>query len=340
VRGRSFSILILAWLAALGGACTYGHQEAESGAFQPLVFPGEARLGASAFMVIDSNYFQIGDQLEHYDLHRDRVKIVVQGNLGTAEATVRSVFALESGRATDDAEARRNAWVMVAFFDLPDESDGIFTPPYPVHAPLHLLIDDVEQPALEGVIWVVGEGGQPTSMDAQPLLPLLEDALEPGTTVRLRARGDGADGFQDGWNIGGVSLEIEYNPSCLANPRAFVGSDAVKAGVTTGTPFASLDNPGRSAVKIVLSQPAGLQLPIGSVVDATRLGNGPILDIAFDRVLPSSCIQPLSSYFWIHSLKVRDVDGTLRASRPGASETSFDGSDFFHVHYVDPDRPS
>lgn len=154
---KQIAIWILGVLAATGGACTYGHQEEQSGVFQPLVFPGEARLGASAFMVIDSNQFQIGDQLERYDLYRDRVKIAVEGNLGSAYANVRSVFAVESGRATDDAELRPNAWTMVAFFDLPD-SAGIFTPPYPLHAPLHVEIDGVEVPELEGVIWVIGEG--------------------------------------------------------------------------------------------------------------------------------------------------------------------------------------
>ncbi len=96
------------------------------GGARPLVFPGEARVGASAFMVIDSNQIQIGDHLERYDLHRDRVDILVEGNLETVPATVRSVFALESGAATDDAESLRNGWVMVAFFDLPDAGGGAF----------------------------------------------------------------------------------------------------------------------------------------------------------------------------------------------------------------------
>jgi hypothetical protein len=186
---KQIAILALVLLTVTGVACTYGHQEPQSGAFQPLVFPGEARLGASAFMVIDSNHLQTGDHFERYDLHRDRVRILVEGNLGTVPAEVRSVFTVESGRATIDAQARRNAWVTVAFFDLPDETQGAFTVPYPQHAKLHLEVDGVVDPNLEGVIWVVGEEGQPTSMDAMPLLPLLEDLLEPRTQVRLRARG-------------------------------------------------------------------------------------------------------------------------------------------------------
>ena len=82
-------------LMGFGQACTYGHQEAPTGPYQPLVFPGEARAGASALMVIDSNQFQIGDQLERYDLHRHRVTIVVEGSSGEADAGLRSVFSIE-----------------------------------------------------------------------------------------------------------------------------------------------------------------------------------------------------------------------------------------------------
>src|SRR5262249_25112296 len=128
MKRSAASLLCLAWMVLAGGACTYGHQEDQSGPYQPLVFPGEARLGASAFRVIDSNYIQIGDHLEHYDLDRDRVAIEVRGNLGPAPATVRSVFSLESGGATGDARARRNSWVTVVLFDLPQLGAGAFSP--------------------------------------------------------------------------------------------------------------------------------------------------------------------------------------------------------------------
>jgi len=337
VMRRAALLLLIAGLAGFGGACTYGHQEEQSGPFQPLVFPGEARLGASAFMVIDSNYFQIGDQLERYDLDRHRVAIEVQGNLGSAPAAVRSVFSLESGRATGDAKARQNAWVTVVLFDLPSASSGVFSPPYPQDARLRLKVDGATVSELEGGIWVIGDGGQPTSMNATPLLPSLENELEPRTMVRLRARGSGAQGFQSSWTIGGISAEVAFKSACLQNPRAFAGSDAVKAGVTVGPPHASTTDAGFDAVQIVLSQPRGFQLAMATPADATRLGNGPILDITFDRV--PSCNDPLSSELVkIRSLQIRSLDGSVRVARPGAGETSFDGSDFFYVHYVDPDR--
>jgi hypothetical protein len=291
-------------------------------------------------MVIDSNQFLIGDELERYDLHRDRVEILVEGNLSEAPANLRSVFAIETGRATDDAELRPNTWAMVAFFDLP--ASGISSAPYPQHAQLHLKIDNEEVPELEGVIWIIGEGGAPTSMDATPLLPLLENELEPQTMVRLRARGDGSDGFLSSWTIGGVASEIHFDPDCLASPRVHLGSNAIGGGVTVGpeTPVSG-SSPARHAVQVVLSHPRGFQLPIASTMDPTRLGEGPLIDLTFDRMQEPGCSGPLSDYVELRALKVQDRNGTLRVSRPYWTEdqSAFDGSEYFHFHYVDPDRP-
>lgn len=159
--------------------------------------------------------------------------------------------------------------------------------------------------------------------------------------VRLRARGDQAGGFQSTWLIGGISTEIAYDTDCLDNPRAYVGSDAAKGGVTVGPPTPVPSYADREAVQIVLSHPRGFQLAAAGSVDPTRLGLGPILDIAFDRKddNPTECSGTLGEYFWIHSLKVRDRDGTLRVSLPLPRQT-FDASPFFYLHYVDPERPS
>ena len=342
---RNTSALV-ALLFATGGACTYGHQDTQDDVLKPLVFPGEAHLGASAFMVIDANHIPIGDHLERYDLHRDRVEILVEGNLDTVPATVRSVFAVEAGRATIEAEDRPNTWLMAAFFDLPDETQGAFSAPYPVHAPLHLEIDGVPVPELEGIIYILGAGGSPTSMDATPLLPLLEDQLEPKTMVRLRARGDAASGFDPTWTVGGIAAEIHYDPACLDSPRAHLGSNATGGGVTVGPPVAVADPAGLESVQVVVTHPRGFQLPVASVVDATRLGTGPILDLTFDRLQVGGCTSSLDQYFWVRSLEVRETDGTQRAQRPFPSEVgesgaiSFDASEYFHFHYVDPDQPS
>src|SRR5215510_14611601 len=109
---RFTSILCVAVAAAVASACSVGHQEPLS-FIGPLVFPGEGRLGSSAMMVIDTNYVPTSDDLERCDLDRDRVAVFLEGNLGIAEATVRSVFSVESGRATVDAELHPNAWVTV-----------------------------------------------------------------------------------------------------------------------------------------------------------------------------------------------------------------------------------
>jgi hypothetical protein len=332
---RRLLALILLGVLAVTGACTYGHQEPQSGPYQPLVFPGEARLGASAFMVIDSNQFQIGDQLERYDLHRGRVQIRVEGNANSALANVRSVFAIETGRATRDAELRANSWVMVAFFDLPDATTGLFTGPYPHDALLHLEIDGTPVPALQGSIWVIGEGGQPTSMNATPLLPLLEDELEPRTMVRLRARNADSNGISPSWaHIGSISAEIRYNSACLSNPQVYTGSEAVGAGAFLGQPV--VVDTSHNAVTLTMVQPRGLQLLAAGTVDPTRLGQGPILDIAFDRTQdPDLCGGTLDQYLGIRGLRVSDYDGNqLLASNP-----SDDSSGYFYLHYVDPERP-
>lgn len=341
---RSVLVGMLALVAAIGGACTYGHQDPDSTVFKPLVFPGEARLGASVFMVVDSNDIAVGDHLERYDLHRDRVRIRVEGNLATVTVAPRSVFTVETGRATPGAAASR--WTTVAFFDLPTAAAGAFSAPYPLHAPLHLEVDGNVVPELEGIVWILGEGGGPTSLDATPLLPLLEDELEPRTMLRLRARGDAAGGFDPAWNVGGITAEVHYDPVCLDAPGAHLGSNAAGGGVTVGPPAAVADPSGLESVRVVVTHPEGFQLPVASSTDATRLGTGPILDITFDRLPGGSCTGSLDQYLWVRGLEVRETDGTQRALRPFPSEVGpsgaigFDASEYFHFHYVDPDRPS
>lgn len=312
-------------------SCTQGHQEPLVLPYQPLVFPGEARLGASALMVIDSNQFQIGDQLESYDLHRDRVKILVEGDQGTAYANLRSVFAVETGRATTDSKLRRNSWVMLALFDLP--TANIFTLPYPRHASLHLEIDDEEVPELEGVIWVLGEGGEPTSLGLPAIA--LEEALEPRSTIRLRARsGAVATAFQPSWTIGAIQVEVAYDATCLEAPSAHAGSDAIGAGVTVGPPIPSSPS-GWMTIKVLLTQPRGFTLPAATTVDPSRLGTGPILDVAFDR--DEGCTDALNQSVEVRSLKIVDRDGRVLSSGPSPAAT-FDSAQFFHVHYVDPEQ--
>jgi hypothetical protein len=347
VRASSFARVAFVSILGLGiaGACTYGHQEAQSGATQPLVFPGEARLGASVFMAIDSNLFGIGDHLERYDLHRDRVQIFVQGNLATVEAEVRSVFAVESGRPTADAEFGISSWMMVALFDLPDASANAFSAPYPRHAPLVLKIDGQTVPELQGVVWVIGEGGEPTSLDATPLLPSLEDELEPRTLVRLRARGGTttSNGFLPSLTIAAMQVEVDYDPDCLEAPSAHAGSEAIGGGVTVGPPrpAPSTSPSGWERITVLLTHPRGFSLPAASPIDPSRLGTGPILDLAFDRIDTPSCDDPLSQYVEVRVLRVSDRNGKLTISRPSPNEEStFDETQFFHIHYVDPEQPS
>lgn len=332
---KSIATLVLALLAAGGNACTYGHQDAQSGPYQPLVFPGEARLGASALMVIDSNHMQVGDTLEHYDLHRERVRILfVDDNEETVPVTLRSVFAVESGRATPDAAARPNAWTMAALFDLPDEFNVVFEGQYPKHARLLLEIDGVVVPELEGVIWITGTGGTPTEMGAAGVL--LEQALEPRTMVRLRAR-DSGTGFETSWNIGAITAEIRYDHTCLQNPRVHVGSDAIGAGAFLSTPTDA--GGGLDSVRLYLTHPDGFSLVQATTADPTRLGHGPILDVVFDRPQLPACDDTLDQYFQIHHLVVAELDGTLLHSQRGVVPALSDSSPYFHLHYVDPERP-
>jgi hypothetical protein len=109
--------------------------------------------------------------------------------------------------------------------------------------------------------------------------------------------------------------------------------------VTLGPPTATTS--GLHRAKVLLTHPKGFQLAVASSTDPSRLGSGPILDIAFDRTSQViGCESSLDAYFSVRSLEVRDTDGTLRVSRPYPSETGFDASSFFHFHYVDPDGAS
>jgi hypothetical protein len=93
-------------------------------------------------------------------------------------------------------------------------------------------------------------------------------------------------------------------------------------------------------IHVVLSRPSGFQVLSATSADPSRLGTGPILDIAFDRN-STSCTNPLSQYVKVRALKVFDRDGLPKISQPSPSEEAqFDGSQYFHFHYVDPDRPS
>jgi hypothetical protein len=201
-------------------------------------------------------------------------------------------------------------------------------------------------PELEGIVYVLGEGGSPTSMDATPLLPLLEDQLEPKTTVRLRPRGFFGEGFDPGWTVGGLSVDVHYDPDCLENPVAHLGSNATGGGVTLGPPAPVADPAGLESVRIVVSHPLGFTLPVESLQAPLRLGTGPILDVTFDRVDDVACSEDLDTYFWVRGLEVREIDGTRQVLRPFPSEVgtsgaiSFDASEYFHFHYLDPDQPS
>ena len=111
--------LVLCAVAALASACTQGPDGTTT--LQPLVFPWEGNLGSGGSgstlaIVIDSNYIDLNDDLELYDLHTSEVTVNVADPNGVwtgAPATVRSVFPLQAAPSSKLASFEPGAWMKV-----------------------------------------------------------------------------------------------------------------------------------------------------------------------------------------------------------------------------------
>lgn len=259
-------------------------------------------LGASAAAVISSNYIPEADAVELYDLKKSRVSVAVKDAGGTARAaTVRSVFPLAASASSRLAADQPGAWATVVLFDLPPTSNFAFTPPF-LDTEVIVSIDGVAQDAVNALAPAVGSiritgvssasGGKPTTI----LWPTLTDLeLEP---LLLRVRPvlstdpPNEPGFAEGAVVAGIEADLVYLWPCLENFRVSAGTEAADANVYIGplTLLSGLMFQGHIVITFpqgfTLSSPPNTLLEgtqLESEIDPTRLGEGPLLDIAFDR---------------------------------------------------------
>lgn len=334
---RRSSRRILASLAAL---TILGCQPDPGGSIYPetAVFPNEARLGGTVAIAIDSNYLPVWDSLEHYDLDRSRVMAFVRDDAGVElQATVRSVFPLSVTPAAWFASDSPGRWVMVALLDLP--ASGLQVPSNHARVQVFVWVGQTLEYVSHGTIKLVGDGGTPWLNSNL----WYESGLESRSLLRLRAvRRDPQtgstsgppDAFRDSWQIGGIEFEVEY-PDCLKPPEAFSNSEAV-----LGTALVSVPDPLATPPKarVVLFAPQGFTVkrpndPYITSSAPNEAGEGPILDLAFDRVsggATCSLIDP--SDFVIRKLFVTDKNGDMLIDRRTGDT---DSSDLFTTFVID-----
>jgi hypothetical protein len=308
------------------------------------VFPNEARLGGTVAIAIDSNYIPAYDVGEHYDISPERVSAWIRDDLGTEiPATVRAVFPLAPARSSLAAPTAPGRWVTIALVDLP--ATGLSVPSDEARLRVTLEIPGGDPPVVDiskGTIRIEGDGGTPW---LPPIAgyPALEEELETRSLLRLRAvrrnpqsgnTTGPADAFIDQWEIGGIELEVQY-PDCLAAPDAYPNSEAVHATALVG-PGGGGD-PGTQTRRIVLLLPNGFRVqrpydPL-AVSSPASAGEGPILDLAFDRVTSGSTCQAIGpADFEIRKLFVTGKKGeTLIDRRTGNT----DSSDLFNRFVID-----
>lgn len=307
--------------------------------FESAVFSGEARLGGTAAIAIDSNYIPASDSVELYDIAPTRVTVFITDDLDVElQATVRAVFPLVQARSSKvDLPGR---WITVALFDLPES--GLTTPAE--QGLVRVVLDGTTEIA-HSTIRIVGDGGSPWLVPPPGSDPL-ELGLETRSLLRLRAvrrnpqTGGSpvpADAFLDTWQIGGLELEVDY-PDCLEPPDAFTSTEAVNATALVQE-LGSIGG-GMARARVVLIAPLGFQLqlpndPFGTS-PATVAGEGPILDLAFDRNgSEPGCPGITPGDFAIRKLFATDTNGLTLIDR---RTTNFDSSDLVTSFVLDAEQ--
>lgn len=303
------------------------------------IFPGEGRLGSTAAMLVDANYFTWNDVDERYDVEPDRVQVMVDdGPSPPVAATVRAVFPFSLAPSSVRSKSYVGEWATMVIFDLPTSGlqptdQATITASYDGAYLAH------------GNFRIVGGNGLPWRPPVPGYTPL-ERTFETRSLLRLRAvrrnpQSGGSppvpDGFLDTWNIGALEVEIQY-PLCLKPPNAYSNSEAVHATVILG-PGGPPDYPDFLAtVKVMLVDPEGFYLkgvtdPYGASPD--NAGQGPFLDISFDRYQGGMvCSHLTPSSFSIRKLYVTDKNGVNLIDRRTGDT---DSSDLFSVFVLDAD---
>ncbi len=92
-RSRLLPCAALALSALAAAACTTGGI--------PILAPGEARLGATALVFVDTNGIPNGDLYEHYDISRDNVTLGIEDEAGVQVFAPRAVVGVQDLRTAE-----------------------------------------------------------------------------------------------------------------------------------------------------------------------------------------------------------------------------------------------
>lgn len=329
-------------LAVVSAFASVGCTPDGAGGLEALVFPREARLGSTAAIAVDSNYIQLIDNQEYYDLRKGRLRILLEDDFGVrVEANLRQVFDLGSpawsrfaaGNPAALVAPRPGAWMTVALFDLP--TSGLsFTGP-PEVASVIVEIDGVEDTSRRGRIEITGSGGVPTEIAM--LTSPGEADLESQPLLRLRAirANAGSPGFQDSWVIGGIEFDVQWLV-CMKAPKVHPDSDATGATALTGS--VSPGEPWFNKTRVVLIDPEGFKLSRPNNAfggsSPTAAGQGPFVTMVFDRTGgPVGCSEVSEPLFRVEHLYVTDLDGVALIDRRGLG----DSTDLVDMIVVDTD---
>lgn len=326
-RQVSYLAGVLVTLLTVGVACWPGDPDLVLDA-TVTVFPGEARLGASAMISLDSDVFNSGDVTGLHEISRANLTLRVDDESGGVTVSPTAVFSVRGSRSSQHAGQE----VKLAYFDLPASLDlgGLG---YPYTTEITPVVDGTD--GFPGSITIIGEGGQPTPLGvAGNLTPNLHVELESRDLIRLRARhSDGVSvGFNDGettWTIGAMEFDVLYTPLCITHPN-FTTSGAASWGLLTKGPWIPVGSL-QATYHLVFIDPNGFQIPQG-VANPSAAGEGPIIDIAFTWPnSPPACgtiQQTADSHLVLSNLYVTDPDGNTlideRDAVPDQSEDYFD----------------
>jgi hypothetical protein len=345
-------VATLAIVVSLGLlSCSPKRRPSSLADFQLLVFPGETELGGSVAAVISSNHVPGADAFEDYTLERARVEIRIKDAADVEwPADVRAVFPLAASRTSRLAQALPGAWVTAVLFDLPTAAAA---PTFALGnnasfvADVIVRIDDesVLDDAAIGSIRITGlggegVGGQPTDV----LWPTLTEFELGDVVARFRpvldqdqAPGGGFPNESGGTVIGGIEGDLVYFSPCFTDAEAYAGTEAANAGIHLG-PQQVVGGAGFYVYRrLALTYPSGFTLthPVGGADDA--LGEGPLIDIAFDR--PNQSIfdcEAIGFQLWLWNLYVVRPDGSTIVDQRGTGSLGA-SSDLFALHSIPAD---
>jgi hypothetical protein len=295
-----------------------------------LIWPTAARTGDTVAVLFnteaDTTLVPDGARL---DASADNIVIQLSDSTAWTEAVVpRAVIEVPAAKGSEAvAGLGLGSWTgLVAIFDIPD--------PWPNGG---LTFPDafdvvVEQSGVATMganeLTILGAGGAPLVLS--PSTPLTQ--LEAKPMLRLRPAWDAAtaEGFDPGWEIGGVELTLRYSPAGAGDVLALsaVGNGEATSGLVMATELAPQGSD--KLWRLMLLHPPGFQLPAQGCNGAGDCFSGrwSLLDLPLD-VDESGLANGEAAFetaeFSIEDLVVVDRDGMQL-------NPAYAGERFFHLY--------